>query len=697
MALFRVWVVAAVSMSCAGAIDEPVFDAGVLGAGGGTAGGSAGGGSADGSAGGGSAGGSAGGGSAGGSAGGATQALPSVTLSSPVAGSSLGFSFGQVFVKGAVPAGTRLGLDFPEAQVTWVSTWDDGSLKHALVAGRVTLGSSTPRAVGFRVVSGAAAVPMTEAQLQARNPQAAVSYGAYGTVTLSSLIGTSALARIERAGPEYAELQYLAAFPADASLEAVFYVQLWAGGQYRVRVAVENGRDIDSSTAKSGLASVTIANVTRFSGQVSMPQGVRWDVVGASGPEVTVSHDPAYLRSTRLVPNYGFTTPAPATLAALSDSYAPMSRLRWEQDMGATGYTQGIGLLPHWDALYATTGDPRALRLSVEHSRALGSYSIFFRDSATGAFPRFSQHPTAYSNSEGLTGNGSNPNRWEIAHHPHAGYLAWLMTAERFHLETLQVNAWTAWYTCSGAGRSGVDKLYNSQTRARAWRFRTIASTAAVSPDSDPFKTDCRRSVAANLAGWKASYVDAGLVPTGLGATYADLEPSQPGLQISLFEHLFLAASVGWGWEQELQLDTNERAVFQAVRDYFYRVPVGLTGAGAASNQYCYRRATGPYRVTIGASATTYFQTWAEVESATYGAPAACASGSALEGSYIDSNNDYSFAQGNWGHVVTALSYAVDHGAAGATAGYGRVTNASNWAGNATYFNDLPQYGVVRH
>ena len=98
------------------------------------------------------------------------------------------------------------------------------------------------------------------------------------------------------AGPAYAAFQYAANFPNDPSIRAVFYVQLWNSGKYRVRVAVENGSALVTSSAKSGSASVSVAGAQQFSGAVSMPQGVRWDAVGSNVAEATVSHDAAYLR-----------------------------------------------------------------------------------------------------------------------------------------------------------------------------------------------------------------------------------------------------------------------------------------------------------------------------------------------------------------------------------------------------------------
>lgn len=557
--------------------------------------------------------------------------------------------------------------------------------------------ANVPKTVTMSKGPASAGTVLSEASLIAANPMASVSYGSYGTVSLSSLLNTSARVRTEHAGPEYASFQYIANFPNDASLRAVFYVQLWSAGKYRVRVAVENGSALASSSTKSGVATVSIAGGTQFSASVSMPQGVRWDMAGSNSPDTVVTHNASYLRATKLVPNYGYVNPSSAALADLSSNYTPMARLRWEQDMGATGYTPGIGLLPHWDALYAAVGDARALNSSVAHSRAFGSYSVFYRNNTTKSVALFSAYPTAVNggDQEGMNGSGSNSNRWEVAHHPNAGYLAWLMTAERFHLETLQANAWAAWYTDGGNGQSGVSKIYSSQTRARAWRYRTIAACAAVSPDGDALKAECKANVMANLNRWRNDNVVPNSPASGLAATYDD-QDGAAGLQRGLFEHLFLVASMGWSWDQELQLNASEKSVHLQVRDFFYRIPVGLTGRGPSNGEFSWRRATGPYRATVGPTPDSYYSTWGQIYTASYGDNLDSTPGLTILGTYADDTSPTAFPQSNWGHVLTALSYAADHAAPNALEGYARLTGASNWSYNANRFNDFPQYGVTR-
>jgi hypothetical protein len=618
------------------------------------------------------------------------------SLRSSVGGSGLPFAIGQVFRKGDVPSGQTLVLDTPAFQVTPISTWDDGSVKHALVAGKIDLTANTSKTVVISPGS-ASGTALSEADLIAANPSADVTYGGK-SVSLAPLLGTAARVLTEHAGPQYAAFQYMASFPGDADLRAVFYVQLWAGGRYRVRLAVENGKALRSSATKSGSASVSIAGASRFSGSVSMPQGVRWDAVGFNGtdPQIVPTHNVQYLRQTKLVPNYGYTSPSSSALNGLNGNYQPMSLMAWESDMGAGGFQPPIGLLPHWDALYCTSGDSRAYNACIAMARGYGVYSVFYRDVSTKRMPKFSDYPSAVNDvdsQESMQGNSTNSYRWEIAHHPNAGYLAWLLSGERYFLEAIQATAWAAWFTDSGSGQ-GVNKLYSSQTRARAWRYRTIAAAAAVSPDGDPIKQDCKANIVANLNHWQSVHVSGSTPGTGIGAIYDDKEGGQAGFQHSIFETLFLVACIGWSSDMEMALSSADRSTLLSVRNYFYKVPVGLAGRGPSSSEYLWRRATGPYRMTIGssASASSLYSTWLQVYNATYSdAPA----GNTIVDSYADDNSAVAFPQGNWGHVITALAYAKDHGAPGAAEGYTRITGASNWNSNAVKYNDWPQYGVL--
>ena len=189
-------------------------------------------------------------------------------------------------------------------------------------------------------------------------------------------------------------------------------------------------------------------------------------------------------------------------------------------------------------------------------------------------------------------------------------------------------------------------------------------------------------------------HVDTNSPSTGLLGIYDD-KSSTAGFQHSIFESMFLVAAIGWAWDMEPGLDSSQKAQHLVVRDYAYRAPVGLTGRGSAYEEYAWQYAPGPYQMVIGESSSTasLYSTWGAVYQATY--PGAPTGGTAIKEGYADNASANAFPQSNWGHVMTALSYAKDHGAPGAADSYARVVGASNWSSNAVKYNDWPQYGVV--
>src|SRR4029079_12791888 len=124
----------------------------------------------------------------------------------------------------------------------------------------------------------------------------------------------------------------------------------------------ENGWMVVASPGQKDYAvSVNVGGSTRYSGSLNHFHHSRWarvDWVGTD-PAVTPKHNAAYLRSTKLVPNYGFTSPSSAAFSGLATAInpAPFALGNWTATMGDTGAQAAIGILPMWEALYCTSGD----------------------------------------------------------------------------------------------------------------------------------------------------------------------------------------------------------------------------------------------------------------------------------------------------------------------------------------------------
>jgi hypothetical protein len=114
----------------------------------------------------------------------------SFQLTSAISGTSLPYTIGYAFAKGAVPAGTALAVDQGTAQILVKRQWNDGSIKHAVVSGHVNIAT----AGGSQAIQIAAGTPtggtaLTSTNIVTAAPSASVQCGAIGTVTLTSLLG----------------------------------------------------------------------------------------------------------------------------------------------------------------------------------------------------------------------------------------------------------------------------------------------------------------------------------------------------------------------------------------------------------------------------------------------------------------------------------------------------------------------------
>jgi hypothetical protein len=623
-----------------------------------------------------------------------------VKLSSPVGGTQP-FTVGVGLKKGDI-AGTPT-LNIPNSQVMVMRRWNDGSVKHAIASGHADLAAGTALAVGvYNAAAAATGTNLTAADIQAANPQASISFGSYGTVNLSSLL--AAPFRTFISGPEMVEAHYVAPVGADSSLVAWFHVRLYKSGKVWVRAVGTNGYLDVAAASKSYLPAVGIGGAQIWNnGGAALTHyaHTRWTQDGWIGgdPQITPQHDTAYLKAARLVPNYMLNTPGAATLSGLYQDYAPNQNGNWTATMGNTGYQPQIGLLPVWDALYITSNaDSRAYKSVIANAKALNSYPIVWNDSLTKLPVKPSNRPgwsVAGSSGSGDTSWSAGGLTWENAHHGSGGYLAYLITGDYYHLETMQEQT-ALGYLMAGATNYdavppgpnlGTSRYYNSQTRAYAWAVRTLSQYVGIAPSADTLLTDYAALLANNMTHLK-SIKDA-VVPAGIGYIYEyDSNLYGVGLVAPWQQHFFIQ-SLGMGSDLE---PLSGMAAYYEVRDYMYRAAVGILGDGTG---YCFTEA-GEYNIQsstgTGGGPNSWYKTWAQVYAGTFTIPPPC--GNTLHGG---SGGDPAQASGGyWGNLMPAIAYAADHGAAGAAASWARLTDASNWSSVLNSgFDNTPVWGVI--
>lgn len=622
--------------------------------------------------------------------------VTSVQLVSPQSGARVPFTVGLVFKKGEVTGTPALGLS--EQQVVVTRRWNDNSVKHAVASGHVDLTAATPVDVTVLRSGGTpSGAGLTAADIQAAAPQASVSLGALGSVQLSSLLASPA--RTFVAGPEMVEAHYRASVGGDPTVQVWFHVRHYKTGRTWIRVSVENGALDVASSDKSYVPGVSIGGATVFDNggnTLTHHARTRWTAEGWIGgdPQVTPKHDTAHLKATRLVPNYDEQSPGASVLDGLYQTYAYGEDGGWTPSMGNAGYQAQIGLLPLWDALYVTSqADARAYRSVIANAKALNSYRIAWTDSVTKLPVRLSDRPTwTFS---GAGGGGGDPSgtgtlHWEGAHHGSGGYLAYLITGDYYHLETMMYQAAMCYLGQSSSAGSGTSRFISGQTRRMAWCYRTIGQLAGIGPEG-PIVDDYRALLASNADVLDGRRLDPDI--NGLGYLYDyganGVLAYGSGSSSPWMQHFKIQT---FGYVSDLEPMTD-MTTWNTVRDHLYKAAVGILGPAGAGN-YCYTKASN-YTIKFSAGEsldpTTWYDTWGEVYEATFGAPnTAC--GNTLEGG---SGGSPTHMGGYWGNLMPAIAYAVDDGAPGAGEAWGRLTGATNWPTLIGSAANLPTWAVV--
>jgi len=612
--------------------------------------------------------------------------------------------------KGDAPA--NITTDLETAQVDVKRRWSDGSVKHAIIAGRAALTRNVARTIQISTGSQAGGKRLTAADIQAAKPQASVQCGGIGTVNLSALLARPF--RTWTSGSEMVECHYRADVGGGTLLSAWFHVRLFADGRKWVRAIVENGYldngagAIAANADRTYVPTITIGGTVVYNNggaSLSHYKNTRYSSEGWIGgdPQITPKHDVAYLRNSKLLPNYHWTNPSATALNALTQTYTPMSNGNLEPSMGVAGFQPSIGLMPTWDALYATSGDSRAYRSCLANSSHLNSYGIVWRDFTTKLPLKPSDFPTW--SLEGPNGGGAvsvstGPLTWEFNHMPGECYLAYLVSGDYWHYETMLLHNALCYVTLSiGAGRgAGTSRILTGETRGTAWGLRNMVQLGAIFPAGDAVAADYKTLLSNNIDHWK-SVVDA-LGGRGLGYLWeynvaSFVGAGNPVGVVSPFMHHFAIQAVGMGSDIEPLKDMGN---LNAVRDYQYRGAVGILGD---SSGFCFTKgSTFKIRITTvnNTDPATWFPTWAQVYSESFalgllpGASSSCANtleGTSGEAPWIGS-------QGFWGNLMPAIAYAVDHGASGAQASWNRVTGATNWAAlRDSGFDDIPNWGIT--
>lgn len=681
--------------------------------------------------------------------------LPTFGVTSAVGGTSLPFAFGHAFKQGDVPAGQFVNSDLTDWQAVPTTYWPDGSLRHAIIAGRATCSAAVLKNIALSVsATNRSGTALTEADLAAAMPTVTLVAGG-DSFTLNSLIGTAARHRTVCSGPVMSNWLYRRAIAGSAHLVAWFDVRLYKGGAVEIFPWVENGYlTVAAPVNDVRTWALTIGGVQRFSQSIDIKHHTRIPLLSGStfsywvgtDPQIVPKHDVAYLRATKMVPNFGWTNPSTTKLNSLQQTYTPNTLAGINVNMGTAGSSAAILNLPH--ALYATSGDARAFRASIAFGLSGGSWSTHFRaeaastQGAAGAPNepmRFADYPSASLQIQDTptipAGSGGENGTAVTTHQPSYGYLPWLITGRWWFLE--ESLFWAGWnylqsrvngrrgetsyetapYLYASGSAGVIDTRNGSYTvRGAAWSLRTLAQSAAIVPNTHSAFASLKAAVEANAAFYQAAYVNgtfaSGWVnPLGTMGEYSSMGTSlygSPGGSSAWWgagwQHGMVQHVMAWAKDLALPIASAAQSSLSAVVGHALKFAAGLAGDGAAGN-WNWRRFT-LYSFPLGTDGSglppenwyaTFGAALAEMESANGLGSLAATPGLTLK--EHTSNTDLADGSSSlpwFGMQLASLAAAVDNGVTGASQGWSRVTGASNYASvAANYFNDNPEYGIT--
>lgn len=489
-------------------------------------------------------------------------------------------TFGQIFKAGDVPRGATVTATLNGQPVTLQvdskATNPDGSLRHAVLTAMVPAlpaHAKLPLALstGPAPTTNGVGEPITLSQLLATNYDTKVSLNISGTdytadarALLQAANTTSACKPWDKhcnlwlSGPLASE--WVVNGPVTAAdgtinpnLRIYFAVRAYADGlrgavhQVRTDVIVENTSAFTPQAQPQYTATLTSGDAIYTSPALTQYAYTRWHKVlwwNKVQPQVYLQQDTQYIQASKAVSRYMLLTPDEKFLSSLRQYCAPLDHCDQTKTMANTGAQASIGPLPRWTSVYIVDPDVRAYNWMLANTDALGSYSIHYRDQATGWPVSIQKHPRVtianwvYASRAAQQGNATgadykadllpgctnnavvthcttswygtgNPHSWDNAHQPAESYVPYMVTGDYYYMSELAFGASMndLW---SNEGYRGFSKgligRSHGQIRGKAWTLRDLAEAAYLLPDSYPLKGEFNAAVHNSLDSWNQEY-----------------------------------------------------------------------------------------------------------------------------------------------------------------------------------------------
>ncbi len=492
-------------------------------------------------------------------------------------------TFGIAVPRGVVPGGAALRVGALRTQTDIKTTWDDGSVRFAVVTTNVPAPQEYPITVG-RPDAGTV-TPI--------RPDATVEFAINGARWVARV--PASLSDAWLSGPLVSEARAIVAPTQGATphplLRVIFDMRSYEGSGHRVDVTVENVLDV--ATADS----VTYDVAIRVGGRVVFEKASvvhkylsRWRRVFALDvADAAVAPDFSVFAAAQAIPPYIETLDAPARSIA-GPQFDILGTGDLTVPMNAHGGRPEIAPYPDWTAQYIAHRRADQREYVLKHGEAAGSWGIHIKEPdgvrliSIDRHPRFwldyrasgDGRPQSVVATGGLRGMAVPG---DIAHQPSLAFVPYLVTGDRFFVDEMKY--WANFCLIASqpddyARNEAQGLLISNEVRGIGWALRNLADTAAFLPDQDPDRPYFAQKLRNNLE-WLEQHARTTETPLntlfGGHRRWAEDGGRPPYVFIALWEHIYVA----WAVDRALQLGFSPGAAF---RDRVARFQLKLFTSG---------------------------------------------------------------------------------------------------------------------
>lgn len=485
--------------------------------------------------------------------------------------------FARLFVKGEIPNFPQVVINGTAAntQADVKQRWPDKSVKHAIISVVVpSLTASPKRTSGgltltFQDQPSGHNAPLSRAEMldTAFNFDAVMSLTSGGQTKTASaremlekgnytVWASGPVATTITLADHSRDRRYDIGFNDYRPIRPIFQATFWRGlNKVDVRIVAELANSQELADVPVDLK-ISLGHANPQEVYMSKPgfilrggtrPSLRFWIGGAPEEKINLDHNLAYLKQTRVFPNYDTSFEVQdSTIGSWYDRWLKRDRSLygqgfWERGMSAAGGREDIGPMPLWPVMWLYSGDWRAREMAFGMADLATSWRAHYREgqpgkrllrtdrvgSSTGLgrtiamTDRKSFNSLHWRHAEegdkllwrgGTAGLPKYPWAFDDAHQPEPFGALYALSGDPFYLEQLYFWAgFSALYpspanTLGGRGPTGAEGGLGGQIRAQAWLFRSRVTTAFLAPDDHPEKKYFETLIDDAIAVWEGRY-----------------------------------------------------------------------------------------------------------------------------------------------------------------------------------------------